>query len=173
MSVSGSKIGARRRDLAELHEHATRALQDNPHPTCQIRRGQGGGIAVPHVEEVLAARVADHLAKTLERSQHHSRRPQGMAQRVAPSGAPPPAPRDDIDHDRHRQRRQYPEEHRQDNDQPRVVHMLRPKRDHAADQANEPAHARSKIMRQRPMLIPSTRPVSTPIAAIQNGRINT
>ena len=63
------QVGARRGDLAELHEHPARALEDEPHAAGEVGGVQRRRRPVAHVEEVLLARVGDELAEAPERRQ--------------------------------------------------------------------------------------------------------
>ena len=76
----GKQVGAGRGDLAELHEHPAGALEDEPHPAREVGRVQRRRRPVAHVQQVLAARVADELAEAAERGQRRrARRGPGAA----------------------------------------------------------------------------------------------
>jgi hypothetical protein len=111
------EVGPGRGDLPELHEHPARALENEPHASGEVGRGERGRRPVAHVEQVLATRVADQLAEAAQRREDAAH----GAGRVPPPATGSPAPRppasDEVEHDRDRQRRQHAEErHDRDDD---------------------------------------------------------
>jgi hypothetical protein len=139
VTVSGRRSVRGRRDLPELREHAARLLEHPFEPAREVGRGEGSRGPVAGVEQVLAPRVADDLAKA---SQRRDRGTDHLDRSPAPAPGRGAQASDQVDDDRQRQRREHAEEDRERDEGPRRAARVAADDEGGGDDADTPAEKR-------------------------------
>ena len=138
----GEQVGARRRDLAELHHHPAGVLDRETEAEGEVGGVDGVLAPVPDVDQVVVPRVTDQLTHPTDGGERvlggADRMDQGAAQSVP--GAVPGRTGDEIEHDRGRHRHDDPEEERHRDDDPEGLVLVDDHR--GAHDATEPADDR-------------------------------
>ncbi len=140
--VVGEEVGARRRDLTELHHHPAGVLDRQAEAEREVRGVDRVLAPVPDVDQVVVPRVAHELAHATDGRERGLRGADRVDQRAADpvSGVDAGGPGDEVEHDRRRHRHDDTEEQRHRHDDPE---RLVPVDDHGgAHHPAEPADDR-------------------------------